>query len=118
MWKVIFVVFIALVLVAMPAGAQEIKDATKVNYIKTAVEQSGTLTITGEVSTLQTKIYIPQNTESQKTEITEVKDQTGPCKLSENFENICAYSIVNDSWGNSLIQIKWQNPKESHMFTV
>jgi len=118
MWKVIFVVFIALVLVAMPAGAQEIKDATKVNYIKTAVEQSGTLTITGEVSTLQTKIYIPQNTESQKTEITEVKDQTGPCKLSENFENICAYSIVNDSWGNSLIQIKWQNPRESPMFTV
>ncbi|MBI4015589.1 MAG: transglutaminase domain-containing protein [Candidatus Aenigmarchaeota archaeon] len=118
MWKVVFAVFIALILVSLPAGAQEIKDATKVNYIKTAVEQSGTLTITGEVSTLQAKIYIPQNTESQKTEITEVKDQTGLCKLSENFENICAYSIVNDNWGNSLIQIKWQNPKESPMFTV
>ncbi len=118
MWKAVFAVLLALALVAMPATAQEIKDATKVDYLKAAVEQVGTLSITGEVVSLQAKIYIPQNTESQKTEITEVRDRTGLCKLSDSFESSCTYWIVNDSWGNSLVQIKWQSPKESPMFTI
>ncbi len=104
MGKAYPLLFIALLLLALPAcSADIISDPENVSYMKMSVTQSGKIELVSSSSSasaedLSIRLYIPQNDSRQESDIRRV---IGPD----------SYEIQEDSYGNLQIALYWENPR-------
>lgn len=84
--------------------AVTVKNPQNVDYMKAEVVQSGSISVTGDVSELNVSLYIPQSDSSQTVEIEGVSNPD--------------YFFEKDRFGNTKVNMFWKNPPSLVTFSV
>ncbi len=104
--KIFFLLFaFALAAVAFSSAslAVTVKNPQNVEYMKAEVVQSGSVSV-GDVSDLNVSLYIPQSDSAQNVEVESVSNSK--------------YFFEKDRFGNTKINMFWNNPSSTVSFTV
>lgn len=102
--------FILIILLSTPALA-DINPQT-VNKMTAEVTEIGYVETLGNVNNVQINLTIPQEDSYQSINSFDVSYNNGICSGS------CSYGFVYDKFGNRLLSLNWQNPKDSINFQV
>ncbi len=107
-------VFLLLGLLFLPSCclAVNITNSQIVSEMRVQVVEKGEINIFGNVNEVSLNLSIPQTDDYQNVESLEVFSSGLPCI------NSCKKSFLFDKYGNKILNIKWDNPKDNINFEV
>jgi len=95
------------------AQTQNITNPQIVSNMVVDIVETGSVSITGPLDSLELNLSIPQDDEYQDISTFEVSDQNENCNTAT-----CSYKFIFDKYDNKLLQINWKNLKSSVTFSV
>ncbi|MFZ3077503.1 MAG: transglutaminase family protein [Candidatus Aenigmatarchaeota archaeon] len=95
---------LAVAVLSSTGFAVTVNNPQNVEYMKAEVVQSGSVSVTGDVSELNVSLYIPQADSAQTVDIKGVSNPN--------------YFFEKDRFGNGKINMFWKNPETAVNFTV